>query len=194
MSLSDRLLVTSERSFSAHHMLISAARVAVDGAKSKRPGWSYDSLVGVTLCALSIEAMCNSIGERVIDDWKDFESAGPNAKLRLLSERLEVDYKKDQEPWKGARWLCRIRNRIAHAKPELIKVEKVLTRTEFDKSPVEFPQSKLEKEITIENAERALWVAESVKEFLCRNIPPDIAQGLYCDSSFGSASAHKESA
>lgn len=185
------LKVTTERNFSAHHMLISAAHSAFEDAKTKQPGWFYNQLVTITLCALSIEAMCNSIGDRVILDWKDYESSSPTAKLRLLCEHLKVDYDKRKEPWVSAHWLCKFRNLIAHAKPEFVREEKVFSRDDYDNRSPEFPKSKVEREITLGNAGRALETAEQIKDLLCTKVPPEKALGLYCDASFGRTSAHE---
>lgn len=187
-----RLKVTTERNFSAHHMLIGAARASLEDAKAKRPGFFYSQLIAMTLSALSIEAMCNAIGDRVISDWKDFETSSPNAKLRLLCERLKVQYDKSLEPWASARRLFKFRNLIAHAKPELVREEKVFSREEYDNRSPEFPKSKLEKGVTLENASRAVHTAEQIKDILCTRVPPEDALGLYSDSSFGHASLHHD--
>src|SRR5688500_6340522 len=91
----------SERNFSAHHMLIRVASVALTRAKTGEHEVAADALIVMTFSALAIEALCNSIGERVFKHaaWEDFESASPNAKLRLLAGRLELKYEKDKEPW-----------------------------------------------------------------------------------------------
>lgn len=171
-------------------MLIGAARAALDDATSKKPGWFYSELVAITMSALSIEAMSNAIGERVIPDWKDFESASPIAKLRLLCKQLQVPFDKNVEPWASAIWLAKFRNLVAHAKPELVQEERVISRAEYDNRPHDSPKSKLEKKISTEHAERAVRTAESIKDLLCKNIPPEEAFGLYSDSWSGSASLH----
>ena len=188
MKPSVKLKVTTERPFSAHHMLIGAAQASLEDAKAKRPGWFYSELVTITLSALSIEAMCNAVGDRVIVDWKDFESSSPNAKLRLLCEHLKIQYDKSKEPWVSARWLYKLRNLIAHAKPELVREQAVFSREEYDRRSPEFPKSKLEKEITLTNAARAWRTAEDIKDILTSKVPPENALGLYADASFGRAS------
>src|SRR3954471_2833467 len=110
-----KLKRTQERQFSAHHMLIRAAEIARDRGTEKKPGWMFDELSAMTFAALAIEALCNSIGDRVVPGWaKDFESASPNAKLRILSGRLGLEYDEDKEPWVGARELIKFRNLVAH--------------------------------------------------------------------------------
>lgn len=190
--MSDKLKVTRTRTFSAHHMLIGAARAAAEDAEAKRPGWSYSELTAITLCGLAIEAICNAIGERTISDWKDFESAGPNAKLRLLCERLKVKYDRHAEPWSSARWLCKQRNAIAHAKPQLVEEEHIWTREEYDKQRTDSPISDLEREITLGNAKRALRTAEDVLGQLCEAIPAEERFGLFSDSWEGSASVVRD--
>jgi hypothetical protein len=179
-----------ERQFSAHHMLIRAAVIARDRGSEKKPGWMFDELSAMTFSALAIEALCNSIGHRVIDDWdKDFESASPNAKLRILTKRLEIKYDKNKEPWAGARELIKFRNLVAHAKPQLIVEEKLMTQEEYDKRLFDIPQSKLESLITAANADRAVRTVEKLKELLIEKLDPEQKLGLALDGWSGSTSA-----
>ena len=169
-------------------MLIGAARMAVEDAEAKRPGWTYSQLTAITLCGLAMEAICNAVGERIVGDWKDFESASPNAKLRLLCERLQVPYDKDQEPWSTVRWLLKQRNAIAHAKPQLLEAEHVWSRNEFDRRRKECPLSDLERELSLGNAKRALLAVQDVLLRVTKAIPAEDRFGLYSDGWEGSAS------
>ena len=172
-----------ERHYSAHHMLIRAASVALDRAKDKKPGWLYDELSAITFSALAIEALCNSIGERVVDGWADdFESSSPNAKLRILAERLGLIYDKKSEPWAGAYKLIKFRNRIAHAKPQLVVTNELISEADFDKRLLEAPKSKLEKMITASNAEQAVRTVEAIKTALTDKLSPDQGFGLTLDA------------
>ena len=124
--------MTRERNFSAHHKLLGAARAAVKVAEAGQEGWSLSVITAITLCGLAVEAICNAIGDRVVVDWDDFEAAPPKAKLRLLCDKLDVPYDKGREPWGTLMWLLRVRNAIAHAKPELIQEEHHMTREEYE--------------------------------------------------------------
>lgn len=192
MNKRKRLIRKQERHFSAHHMLIRAARSALQGAESNGQGSFYSALTAMTFSALAIEALCNSIGERMIEDWKDFENATPNAKLRLLAARLGIEYKKDAEPWAAARRFVRFRNAIAHAKPEFVVQEKTLTEEEHNRRPSDRPKSKLEKQITLGNARRAVAAAENVKDLLCSKVSDEIALGLSVDAWSGRTSAYDD--
>jgi hypothetical protein len=190
MSKVQRVKRTQERHFSAHHMLINAASHAKKAAARKEPGWFYDHLAMMTFSALAIEALCNSIGKRVVADWEDFESSSPNAKLRILAKQLAVPYDKEKEPWSTARWLVAFRNRIAHAKPEFIVEERIMTQEEHDKQLFDDPKSKLEKEISGGNADRALQAAERIKDLLIEKLNPEDKFGLSTDGWSGSTKAH----
>lgn len=187
--MNEKVKVKQKRSFSAHHMLIGAARIAVEDAEAKKPGWSYSQLTAITLCGLAIEAICNAVGDRVVADWNDFESAPPNAKLRLLCEKLKVQYDKNKEPWSTVRWLLKQRNKIAHAKPQLLEEEHVWSRDEYDRRRKDCPLSDLERELSLGNAKRALNATKEVLLLLTEVIPVEERFGLYSDSWEGSARA-----
>ena len=176
-----------ERRFSAHHLLIHAAVIARDRSKKKHSGYMFDELSAMILSALAVEALCNAIGDRVIDDWaNDFESASPNAKLRLLARHLHIRYDKDKEPWAGARELIKFRNLVAHAKPQLIIEERMMTHEEYDRRLFDVPQSKLERQISAANANRAVRTVEKLKEILIEKLDRHQKEGLTVDEWSGS--------
>jgi hypothetical protein len=182
-----------ERQFSAHHMLIRAAQRAKKSADDQAKGWLYDEVAVMVFSALAIEALANSIGERVVPDWGDFEYSPPVTKLRVLAERLGVDFKRDAEPWSTAIWLFKLRNQIAHAKPEVIIEEKILTEEEFERREFEGPpKSKLEKQIGGANAARALNGVEKIKDLLIGKMTPEQTFGLVSDGWSGRTTPHDE--
>lgn len=187
-----RLKRTQERAFSAHHMLINAAKRSNKTAMKRHQGWFYENLSTMLFSVLAIEALSNSVGERVMDRWQDFESSSPNAKLRILAEHLDIRYQEKEEPWATARWLVKFRNLVVHAKPELIVEEKLLTQEEHDRHQFDIPESKLEKQVSSGNATRALRGAEQIVQLLISKIPPDEALGLSVDGWSGTTKLHEE--
>jgi hypothetical protein len=187
--MSSKIRVEREKRFSAHHMLLGAARAALEDAESRRPGWFYAELVAMTMASLAVEAVSNAIGERVVRDWKDFESAKPIAKLRLICQQLDVLFDERIEPWATVRWLAKFRNDVAHAKPELVKETYTWSRAEYERREDEGPKSKLEKKVTIGNARRAVCEVRRVKDILCDAVPEDMRQGLFSDAWTGSATS-----
>jgi hypothetical protein len=184
----ERVRVKRERNFSAHHIFIGAARVAIEDAKAKKPGWFYSQLTAMVMCALAVEALANAFGKRMLIDWQDFESSSPIAKLRLVCKELGLVFDEKNEPWATIRWLSKFRNLVAHAKPELVTEDYISTRDEYEKDRMKMPKSKLEAQVTLGNAQRAYRGVDKVKELLSQKVPPDESFGLYSDSCLGSVS------
>lgn len=176
-----RVKRTQERAFSAHHMLTHAAERALEAAERERKGSQFGYLSAMLFSALAMEALCNSIGQRIVEDWEDFSSCNPIAKLRLLAERLGIDYVKDKEPWSTARSLIKFRNALAHAKPELIVEEMIMTHEEHDKGAFDVPASKLERLVTRANAIRAVAEVEKIEHNLLKRLPRKHAMELKID-------------
>ncbi|MFN9031567.1 MAG: hypothetical protein ACK5XM_15460 [Betaproteobacteria bacterium] len=179
-----------ERLFSAHHMLLRAARKGLEAAEKRVPGYRYDILAAMTFSALAIEAVCNAVGEELIADWKrDFEACPPMTKLRVLCEHIGAEFDLGKQPWGNARTLFRFRNDIAHAKPELIKEEREVA-PDFEPALGYQPESKLEKRLTIDQARTALATAEAIKNILVEKIPTDRMLGIAADGWHGSTTVH----
>ena len=170
-------------------MLLGAAFRAVESAKAVKVLRTNNCLIAITFSALSIEAMANAIGDRVIQDWKDLESSSPTAKIRIIAEHLKIPFVRSDEPWSTVIWLAQFRNRIAHPKPEQISVESKVTQREFDQSLFEYPRSKLEREITLGNATRAVEAAYKLVDVLCETMSPEQRFGIIAEMWSDHASA-----
>jgi hypothetical protein len=189
MNSDKNIKVERERPFSAHHMLLGAARDALEYAKSDPSQSSFAAVTAITMSALAIEALCNTIGERVVPGWEDFESSSPKAKLRIICDELEIKYDNEIEPWSTVIWLSGVRNKLAHAKPQLVNESHLWNEQEHKKKDGLKPESKLEKTMTIGNANRAYEKITELKYLLCKHIPPEKAFGLAADMWSGSSSA-----
>ena len=117
----------------------------------------------------------------IVPDWKDFETASPLAKVRLLAERLGLPYSSNDEPWRTICWLGKFRNLVAHPKPEAILDDQLITEGDADKRPFDPPKSKLERQVTVGNARRAFEAVEEAKILLCDKIPAEDRFGLFSD-------------
>jgi hypothetical protein len=156
-----------ERSFHAHHMLLRIAGDELETVKRAEPLSPDRCLVVMTFTALALESLANSIGEKVVEGWDDFENLRPIAKLRFLAEHLELPYASDKEPWLTLKQVFRFRNQIAHAKSEIIKTEKIINETQLEKLRLSFsdpPKSKLEDQLTLGNATRFVETARAVEK------------------------------
>ena len=185
-----KVRVLKKRKFTPHHVLIGAAEMGLEDAERKNPGCFYNQFTAITFSALALEAIANAFGEKFVADWDDFENGKPIAKFRIICTHLKVDADFNIEPWTTAKWLMKVRNKIAHAKPEMINFDKTMTKDESEKICRQLPLSKLEEEINLENARRAIKSVKQIQElFLLKISFEDIdAENLFSDGFSGSIS------
>jgi len=181
------LQYSQERHYSAHNSFIHIALLELELAKPGTVGEFNHALVSITLSALAVEAMGNAIGYRIVSDWSDYDNLSPYAKLRFLAEHLGLEYATDKEPWGTLRWLCKLRNKLAHAQPETVKKTDLITQEQHASRGIEAPKSKLEEEITEYNSRRAINAVEQIKYSLCDLIPAEQCFGLVSDGWSGHA-------
>jgi hypothetical protein len=186
--MKDKIRVQRERNYYPHHVLISAASTALEDARQERTGYFNYELMCITFCALALEAMGNAFGEKFIQRWSDFESATPVAKLRLVCEHSKITLDFESEPWSAVLWLVKFRNGVAHAKPMLLKEDHTVPRDDYNKVLFEQPQSKLEGQVTLQNAERAFNCVTNILETFCTKIPLGKMGNLLADGWIGGAS------
>jgi hypothetical protein len=173
----------TEREYSAHHTLLDIASIQLEIAKKQESGWFNNALITITFSALALEALANAIGDKLwqSEEWKDFESCSPIAKLRLISEKLGIEYSVSQDPWKTVKWLIKFRNKIAHPKPEKISICKEIGQNKSKVLAVDCPESKFEQEITLHNAVLGLKAVKDLKELFCKKIPDHQLDGIATD-------------
>jgi hypothetical protein len=172
----------SERHYSAHHALLEAASRQLEITSKQQPGWFYNALIAITFSALALEALSNAVGDRLIADWKDdFESCSPAAKTRLLTDKLGIAFEKKNEPWHTINWLGKFRNQIAHPKPEMLRTEEVIGQAKHSLLETDAPESRLEREVTLVNAKRAVAAVRELKAKFCEKIPIEQLEGIATD-------------
>jgi hypothetical protein len=185
---------TSERHYSAHHMLLDAAEEALLVAGEKNPGWFNHALAAMTFSALAIEAMANAYGSQVVPHWRDYESSSPQAKMRLIAKQLGVTLEEEKDPWAAIKWLGQFRNQIAHAKPESISESKLITEQEKSERRIEMPISKLERWVTVQHASRAVRSVQGMKKLLYEHLKSEDHKALlYSDGYSGTTEPHEAS-
>lgn len=186
--MAPQLRVRRERHFCPHHILLSTATTALKDAEAKHSGWFYSELTAITFSALAFEALVNAFGEQLIDRWSDYESATPIAKLRIISTYLDLSIDFSQEPWSVMLWLVKFCNKVAHAKPEKVTQDSVMTSEEYERKRKSCPPAKLESDITLANAKRSVESVAKILSLLCGKLPPEDLTGLLADGWSGQAS------
>jgi hypothetical protein len=181
-----------QRTFSAHHMLLRAASLAIAEAESTKIGEFNKCLSAMVMTSLAVEALVNVVGSRIItDDWDAFERLRPHEKIDMLVSRLEIPRDVDRSPWVVLQYLGEFRNQIAHAKPESVVKQRVLPEKGLANTAFEIPLSALEREITLGNAKRALAAVQELKGLLTDALPRDSRFGIFADMWEGSTTVHE---
>jgi hypothetical protein len=184
--------VVKKRTYSPHHTLLHAARRSAARLKLKEPGWQADALTVLLASALAIEAFCNLVGKRTLQEWEDFEPTSPWVKVRMLSEHFDLGFSKGAEPWKSLWQLIKLRNNIAHGKPKEVVIDRLMTESEHEEDQQGkgdwFPFGPLEKELTEGKAQHALAAVEQFVSIVASKIDYANRFGLEVDSWTGTAS------
>ncbi len=162
-------------------MLLNAAYLQLEAARATEISSFNHALGSMIMSALAVEALANAVGDRTVPSWKDFESLSPLGKVRMLAERLGLEFDRSDEPWSTVHWLGVFRNRIAHAKPEELLEVEVTTQDQADRDFLRVPHSKLEREVTVGNAARAVDGVYALKNLLCSKLTPEQAFGISSD-------------
>lgn len=177
---------TQKRDFFAHHMLLHVADLEIKEAENSKTGRFNKCLASIVLSTLAIEALLNAVGSRIEPDWESFEKKNPTEKLNSLTENLSINYDSSTEPWSAILHLMRLRNDIAHPKPEPLSEEKILPEVGLKNEWFKFPRSKFERQITLGYAQRAYKAVSTLKQILHDHMPEDMRFGIYTDMWSGS--------
>lgn len=175
-----KLRVIRERRFCPHHILLTAANIFLKHAEEDRRRGFHYQVAAILFSALTVEALANAYGERLLPDWNDRRS--PIAKLRAVCTHLGIDFRPEKTPWSAVIWTVKFRNRIAHARPQFVKSDKVMSSVQFEKKGHDRPASKIETQITYANAKRSVDTVCQVGSMLIEKLPYEEYTGLVADA------------
>lgn len=141
------------------------------------------TMTAILMSALSVEALCNAIGYRLIEGWEDYEQSKPWMKLRVLCKELKIPFDKGSEPWQSLKDLLDFRNKVAHGKPQWVRrVQSNLDEAAMDAALAEHRPSTseawFEQKLTQEGAGRAVAAARRVETLLTDALPDDLKLGI----------------
>jgi hypothetical protein len=180
--------IVEERYFSPHHLLLRTAGVALHEAH--RTVYTYSApmreshtMSAILMSALSVEALCNAIGFRLIEGWEDYEQSKPWMKLRVLCKELHLPFDKGAEPWQSLKDLLEFRNKVAHGKSKWLKrVRSGLDQAALDaalaKHEPSGPPAEWEAKLTLVEAGKAVALARRVETLLTDALPEDLKLGI----------------
>ncbi|MBW8458139.1 MAG: hypothetical protein K0M58_06835 [Thiobacillus sp.] len=169
--------VVQERVFFPFTPYLDSARHFCDELTRKDYVSWYDLLAAVTLLALSVEALANTIGEFAISDFKDFESSSPRAKLRLICEKSGLEFNRSKSPFTEVIHLLKVRNQLAHPKYQKLHYESKempLEEAREHYKQLGEPLHDIEKSLSPEMAQKSLKAVLSLAEMLRATLKPEV--------------------
>jgi hypothetical protein len=180
--------IVEERYFSPHHLLLRTAGFALHEAHrtvyySSTPMRESHTMSAILMSALSVEALCNAIGYRLIEGWDDYEQSKPWVKLRVLCKELKLPFDKGAQPWQSLKELLDFRNKVAHGKPQWVRrVRNKLDQAALDAALAEHQPSAteawFEAKLRLEEAGKAVALARRVEALLTDALPEDLKLGI----------------
>lgn len=183
MATSETYPMQVTRRYSAHHKLFSLASSALSAAQQNEHVRPDQSLIAISLAAFAAEGLINQVGERFVPDFiKSLERKPALYKLEQTIKKLGKAFDRKVEPWLTLDWLFELRHELVHPKPQSIDRTVHLTEAELEKPIPDSPTSELEEKISFENAARAVWVVQQLKDFLFDAVPEDFRQDILGDS------------
>lgn len=169
--------VVQERVFFPYKIYLDSATHFCSEIKKKEYVSWHDLLAAVTLLALSVEALANTIGELVVPNFKDFESSSPKAKLRIICELVGVEFNQNKTPFAEIIKLLKVRNKLAHPKYQALRYEsKVMPLAEAQKHYHELGEMlhEIEKSLSPEMAQKSLNAVITLIQTLQATISPEL--------------------
>lgn len=171
--------VVQERVFFPYTPYLDSATHFCSEMKRKEYVSWYDLLAAVTLLSLSVEALANTIGELVVQNFKDFESSSPKAKIRIICERVGVEFNRNKTPFAEIIHLLKVRNQLAHPKYQALRYEsKEMPLVEAQKHYHELGEilHDVEKSLTPEMAQKSLLAVVNLAKTLRATVDPKVFQ------------------
>ena len=119
--------ISKERQLITYSDFWNASRFLLESGKRDASGSYYQFLASLVFSAFTFVAFLNHIGEHLFSSWPELErKLSHRAKLALIAEKLNfaVDY--GRLPWQAIPKLFGFRDKVAHGKNEMLRLEKVV--------------------------------------------------------------------
>jgi hypothetical protein len=146
--------ISKERQLITYSDFWSTSRSLLESGKSDERGSYYQFLASLVFSAFAFEAFLNHIGEHLFSSWPELERRlSHRAKLALIGERLNVPIDYGRLPWQIIPKLFGFRDKVAHGKNEMLRLEKVVPHDDrYEELMHEFMFADWQKFATEQNA------------------------------------------
>ena len=119
--------ITKERQLITYSDFWNTSKFLLENGQSNERGSYYQFLGSLVSSAFTFEAFLNHIGEYLFKSWPEFErKLSHHAKLALIAEKLGLNVDYGKLPWQIIPKLFGFRDKVAHGKNEMLRLEKVV--------------------------------------------------------------------
>ena len=150
-----RSKINKERQVITYAELWHTSEWLLKQGQNQEEGSFHQFMGSLVFTAFSFEAYLNHIGPRVFRNWGALERLGPQEKLDIIAEIIDLPVDYGKRPWGIMKELFEFRNDIAHGKSIKILEDRVVPIRKEDDCMRGFAKTKWEKFCTRQNAERA---------------------------------------
>ena len=146
--------ISKERQLITYSDFWNTSKFLLENGQSNERGSYYQFLGSLMFSAFTFEAFLNHIGEHLFSSWPELErKLSHRAKLALISEKLDFKIDYSRLPWQIIPTLFGFRDKVAHGKNEMLRLEKVVPHDDhYEKVMHEFMFAEWQKFATEENA------------------------------------------
>jgi hypothetical protein len=167
--MATRLAITGEGF--THQYLWNCAKTLLTQPETKSTNDMYYKMAGMVMAYFAYEAYLNFVGSRIEPTaWKNetkffskHRYRGTQGKLKLLCEKCGIEVDRDKRPYATVQELGRLRNYLAHGKPDIYELE---VDVEEGKDPDMFGNLKIYDLVTREKADQTFEDTEEFIEYL----------------------------
>ncbi|MEX0957691.1 MAG: hypothetical protein WDZ63_00235 [Burkholderiales bacterium] len=123
----EHVRISKQRQLITYSDFWNASRFLFEQGQTAQRGSYYQFLASLIFSAFTYEAFLNHVGEHLLECWPEVErKLSPRAKLSLIAERLNIKVDYGRLPWQIIPGLLGFRDKIAHGKNEMIRLEKTI--------------------------------------------------------------------
>lgn len=140
--------------------------VLLDNAKQQKDGYFYEIMSCLVVAAFKYEAFINHLGYALLSSWHELERERHSDKQSAILTELGVSIDKGRRPFQTLYDLFYARDELAHGKPQLLVHDSVTETRDREDMRRHKPLTKWESLCTLNFAERAYDVTESIADSL----------------------------
>lgn len=131
--------ISKERQIITYCDFWNTSRFLLENGEREPRGSYCQFLSSLVFSAFAFEAFLNHIGEHLFSSWPELErKLSHRAKLALIAERLDFTVSYSRQPWQTIPKLFGFRDKVAHGKNEMLRLEKIVPHDRYEKLMHEF--------------------------------------------------------